>query len=229
MELSIRYTSSFPVRYICSGNTNITKKGKIRQLRGKIIWLIFLLLPITCVVSAQTISFNITLWGDSIGRMDVIHTRSKDSSDIYSIESKSKAKFLWIVREGISKFEAVYKSGKLISCSHLETENGKTKRSSNVKLNGKQYQVNSIEQSSRNFTEMPFCSDANIYFCDSKNVNRIFYLPDACFYDVKHTDFKTIEFKSGDGHRNVYHFENGAIREMEFHLPLASVYMHRIN
>jgi hypothetical protein len=192
-------------------------------------WLTLFFSVLMHTLSAQTMSFTITLWGNSIGRMDVVHIHDKDSNDIYTIESKSKAKFLWIVREGFSKFEAVYKNGKLISCSHIEIENGKTKRWTKVKYNGRQYEVESDNQAKRNFTEAPNCSDANIYFTDFKNINRIFYLPDAGFYTMKHIDGSTLEFNSSDSHRNVYHFENGKIKGMEFHLPLASVYMSRIN
>lgn len=160
--------------------------------------------------------------------MDVRHSVDKDSNDVYVMESKSKAKFLWIVREGLSKFEAVYRKGKLLSSSHLEMENGKTKRWAKVRLENGKYLVTSAEQEPRSFTEVPACSDANIYFLDFKNLQRIFYLPDGSFYDLKKVDATTLEFKSADKHRNVYHFENGRIKTMEFHLPLASVYMNRL-
>ena len=104
---------------------------------------------------AQKISFKIVIWGDSIGRMDVAHFRDKDSNDVYTIESKSLVKVLWIARDGYSKFEAVCKGGKLLSSSHIEIENKKTKRSTKVKFDGQAYQVNSLEQGNRNFTERP--------------------------------------------------------------------------
>lgn len=198
-------------------------------MRAREFWLTFLFSVSFGVLSAQTVSFKIMLWGDSIGRMDVVHTHDKDSSDVYRIESKSKAKFLWIVREGLSKFEAVYKNSRLISSSHTEIENGKTKRWAKVKYDGRQYQVESNNQTTRYFLEAPICSDANIYFSDYKTVKRIFYLPDASFYEIKHIDSNTLEFNSSDGHRNVYHLNNGKIESMEFHLPLVSVYMNRIN
>jgi hypothetical protein len=179
-------------------------------------------------MQAQTISFRITLWGDSIGRMDVNRSTDNAGNEVFSIESKSSAKFLWIVRNGYSKFEAVYKNGKLISCTHIETENKKTKRTTSVKLNGSSYQVTSLENGNSSFTETPLCSDASIYFTEVKNLSRIFYLPDAHFYPLKQTGAHTLEFKSADGHRNVYLFENGKIKGMEFHLPLVSVYMQRI-
>jgi hypothetical protein len=173
-------------------------------------------------------SFDIILWGNVIGRMNVVHSLDKDSNDVFSIESKTKAKFLWIVRNGLSKFEAVYSRGKLLSSSHLEIENEKTKRWAKVKFDGKQYHITALEQTARSFTEAPVCSDANIYFSDYKSVKQIFYLPDAKVYEMKHTDSNTLEFKSDDGHRNVYLFENGKIKAMEFHLPVATIYMKKV-
>lgn len=195
--------------------------------RGFLLVLFFVLT--ICGLRAQKVSFKIVIWGDSIGRMDVSHFRDKDSNDVYTIESKSLVKVLWIVRDGYSKFEAVCKGGKLLSSSHIEIENKKTKRSTKVKFDGQAYQVNSLEQGNRNFTERPQCSDASIYFSDCRNVNRIFYLPDAGFYEVKHIDPNTIEFKSNDGHRNIFLLENGKVKAMEFHLSLATVYMTKIN
>ncbi len=198
-------------------------------ISSKGYFLFFLLLCTHSEMQAQKISFKIVIWGDSIGRMDVMHYRDKDSNDVYTIESKSLVKVLWIQRDGYSKFEAVCKNNKLISSSHLEIENRKTKRSTKVKFDGRAYQVSSLELGSRSFTETPVHSDASIYFSDCRKVDRIFYLPDAGFYEVKHTDPNTIEFKSADGHRNIFLLENGKIKAMEFRLPLATVYMTRIS
>ena len=189
----------------------------------------FLFLLLLNGVHSQTVSFRITLWGDSVGRMDVIKTFDKDSNTVYTIESKSQVKFLWMEKNGYSKFIAVYRNGKMISSSHTETENGKTKRSTQVKHDGKMYQVNSLEEGNKSFSDPPLCSDASIYFTDCENLKCIFYLPDARLYEMKKTAVNTMEFKSADGHRNVYLFDNGKIKGMEFHLPLATVYMTKIN
>ncbi len=179
-------------------------------------------------LSAQTISFSIRVFGSTIGRMDVTHRHEADGSEVYSIVSNSKAKILWVSKIYRSVFEARYNHEKFISSSHLETENGKTKRWTNVIFDGKLYQVDSYT-GKRSFSEEPVCCDASYYFADFKKVNRLFYLPDASFYNLTHTDANTVEFKSADGHRNVYFFKDGQLKRMEFHLALATVYMDRIN
>lgn len=160
--------------------------------------------------------------------MDVTRTRQADGSDLYTIESNSKAKVLWINKVYWSKFEARYVGGKLVSSSHHETENGKTKRWAKISFDGKKYNVQS-DKGERSFTEVPQYSDVSLFFDDYRKVKRLFYLADADFDEVTHIDANTLEFKSTDGHRNVYYFENGKIKQMEFHLALATVYMTRIN
>lgn len=179
-------------------------------------------------VSAQTVSFDIKVFGSNIGRMDVSRIREADGVELYTIVSNSKAKILWMTKTYHSKFEVRFKNGKMISSWHFESENEKPKRWAKVVYDGKLYRVES-EKGTRSFAEAPVFSDANIYFDDCSKLKRVYYLPDADFDEVTHVDGNTIEFKSTDGHRNVYFFENGKIKGMEFHLALATVYMSRIN
>ncbi len=178
-------------------------------------------------LQAQTISFEIRVFGSAIGRMDVTRVHNADGSDLYTIESNSKAKVLWITKTYWSKFEAVYRDGRFISSSHKETENGKMKRWAKVSFDGQKYNVES-DKGARSFTEFPEHTDVSLYFEDYRKIKRLFYLADADFDVVSHTDDNTLEFKSTDGHRNVYFFENGKIKGMEFHLSLATVYMTRL-
>lgn len=160
--------------------------------------------------------------------MYVSRSHEADGTQLYKIVSDSKAKVLWINKTYHSDFEARYKDGKMLSCSHLENENGKTKRWAKVHYDGKSYQVES-DKGRKSFTEAPLYCDMSLYFDDHRKIKRLFYLAEADFNDVTHIDANTIEFKSNDGHRNVYYFENGTVKTMEFHLALATVYMTRVN
>lgn len=190
-------------------------------------WIFIIGIMIFGSIKAETITFAIKVFGNDIGKMVVTRTHQADGTDLYVIESNSQAKLLWINRIYWSKFEARYKDGKLISSTHNETENGKTKRWARITFDGSKYNVQS-DKGSRSFTEVPKFSDVSLYFEDYKKVNRLFYLADADFNDITHVDANTIEFKSTDGHRNIYFYENGKIKGMEFHLTLATVYMTRL-
>ncbi len=190
-------------------------------------WSFLLLLAVSTTLSAQTMIFSIRVFGATIGQMEVKHSRTGDGTEVYSIVSNSKAKILWVSKIYRSVFEARYREGKFISSSHLETENGNVKRWTKVNYDGKLYQVDAYN-GKRSFSEVPVYCDASYYFEDYRKVNRIFYLPDASFYNLTRTNDNTVEFKSADGHRNVYFFKDGQLKRMEFHLALATVYMDRI-
>lgn len=175
---------------------------------------------------ADTIHFNIMLWGNKIGDMVVTRERRPDGVEFYTLETKSKAKILWIDKDNYTRYEVTYKNGRLISSTHKEMENGKVIRWTNVQWNGNQYTVDSYK-GKRSFTETPNYSIVTIYFKDIKNVKRIFYEAEADFNTLEHPEPGTWEFKSSDGNRNVYHFENGQIKGMEFHVSIATVKMVR--
>lgn len=188
-----------------------------------------LLLLVSSMLSAETITFDIKVFGSKVGKMEVSHNKDADGTEVYTIESNSCIKFLWVSKTYQSHFEARFRDGIMISSVHTEREGGKSKRWSTVKYDGHTYWVDS-DKGKRSFTEAITLSDISLYFSpDFKKLMRLFYLPDASFNDVKHTDKNTIEFKSADGHRNVYFFENGKMTQMEFHLAMATVYMTRVN
>jgi hypothetical protein len=189
---------------------------------------LILLAALYSSLSAQTISFDIRVFASTDGRMDVVHKQEADGTELYTMVSNSRIKVLWITKNYCSKFEARYKNGKLISCSHLETESDKVKRWAKVTYDGKMYQVDS-DKGKRSFSDQPVHSDLSMYFEDCRKITSVFYLADADFDAITHTGESTMEFKSGDGHRNVYFLENGRIKQMEFHLALATVYMSRID
>ena len=176
----------------------------------------------------ETIHFDVMLFGDKIGDMNVSREQRSDGTEFYVLETKSKAKVLWIDKDNYTLYEVTYKDGKLLSSTHKETENGKVKRWTNVRRDGSKYLVDSYK-GSRVFAEAPVYSIVTIYFKDIKNVKRIFYEAEADFNEMQHPEPDTWEFKSSDGNRNIYHFENGKIKSMDFHVSIATVKMVRTN
>ena len=178
---------------------------------------------------AETINFDILLFRDKIGVATVSLETKQDGSEVYVLETKSKAKFLWINRDNYTRYEVIYKDGKLISSTHKEVENEEVKRWTNIKWDGSKYLVDSYK-GKRIFTEAPVYSIVSVYFKDIRNVKRIFYEAEADFNELKKSEEPdTWEFKSSDGNKNVYHFRNGKIRAMEFHVSIATVKMIRTN
>ncbi len=196
------------------------------QLRRLLLVLLFL----WCVslVSAQTEHFDIILFGDKIGEMTVSHETKPDGSQFYIIESKSRAKILWILRDNYSHYETVYKNGKFFSSIYKEIENNKLSRWGNTHWDGSKYAVENYH-GKKSFTETPAFSIVNLYFDEVKKMNRVFYDTEAEFVNVDHTDENTLEFKTSDGHKNVYHFVNGKIQQVDVHVSFATVKIVRVN
>ncbi len=188
----------------------------------------FFLLVTGFVSAVETQHFDILLFGDKIGSMTVNHEIKPDGTETFNFESGSRAKILWIVRDNYSHYEMVFKNGKLLSGSYTEKEQGKLSRWGKILWDGTKYNVENYS-GKKSFTENPVYTISSIYFGDMRNAKRIYYDAEAEFVSVEHPDENTIEFKTSDGHRNVYHFVNGKIQSMEFHVSIATVRIVRVD
>lgn len=173
-------------------------------------------------VFAQTIEFDMFAFGGKIGTMVITRIVERDGSEYYTLESKTKAKVLWIDKVGYTKYDVRFKDGKLITSSHVEKENGIIKRWTKVSFDGKKYDVDSYKGKST-FTTPPTYCVLSLYFKDFKNRKQIFYEAEGDFSTVSYPTENAISFKSSDGNKNTYFFENGAIKGMEFQVSIATV------
>jgi len=200
----------------------------MKNMRFCLITFLFVFGLIEACSSKEIARFNIILWGNKIGNLTASKETRPDGSELYLLDTWSKAKVLWITRENVTHYEVIYKDGKLISSTFREVENGEVKRWSNVKWDGAQYNVDGA-RGKKIFTEPPTYSIVTVYFQSMQNVKRMFYEIEGDFNELKHPDPGTWEFKSSDGNRNVYHFENGKVKNMEFHVSFATIKMERVN
>ena len=132
------------------------------------------------------------------------------------------------MHQNTTHYEVIYKDGRLISSRFKELEKGELKRWNNITWDGKQYNVDGYK-GKRTLSETPTFSIVSLFFSNTQNVKRIFYEAEADFSEVEHPENNTLEFKSSDGNRNVYHYVNGKAQSMEFHVSIASVKMVRVN
>jgi hypothetical protein len=176
----------------------------------------------------QPIVFKMILFGDSVGLSTITHSHDATGADIYTLDSRIRAKVLWIVRENHTHYESKYKDGKLLSATYYEMNNGKKDKWSNISYDGQKYQVDSYH-GKKEFIEAPTHSIGTMY-CDKYDASRkrFFYEPEADFNTLTFVEPDRIEFKSSDGNRNMYFFKNGQIDGAEFHTALATLYLKRI-
>jgi hypothetical protein len=197
-------------------------------MQVRVFSFLLLVLSYSTVIATEVMKFDIQLFGDKIGEMTITKEVKPNGEEYYLIESYSKAKILWITRYNKSHYEFTFKEGKLIATQFTEEEGGKLSRWGNMKWDGKQYVV-SNHKGKKTFTKPPIHSIPSIYFTDGKKIKRIYYDSEAEFVNVEHPDENTLEFKTSDGHRNVYHYINGKLHHLEVHISIATVKMVRVN
>ncbi len=178
----------------------------------------------TGFAGAETISYDIILWNTNIGKMVMTHELRPDGTDLYTLVTNSKAKFLWLDRTNDSRYELVYKAGKLLSSVFKEIENGQVKRWCNIKWDGGKYLVES-HNGKHSFTDTPGLSTITAYFFGLTKVDRIFYESEGDFAKAEYPEPNTMVFKTSDGHKSIYHYINNRINNMEFRMSIATVYM----
>lgn len=179
-------------------------------------------------VFAQTINFDVLLFGEKIGHLTVTRKMMGDSTESYTLESRSKASVLWIKRENYTRYDVVYQNNRLISSENLEIENGKKKRWVNVFFDGKHYQVNGYK-GKRILNEVPTFSVVKLFFTETPKQNRLFYESEGDFADIKHPKPNVCEFTASDGSRNIYFYQNGRLSNVETHVSIASIKLVRTN
>ncbi len=195
---------------------------------NKKLLLLFLHCLPAYLFSTETVVFDMILFGDKIGSMTVTREEKPDGIEYYTLETRSKAKFLWVDHNNFTRYEVTYKNGVLISSNHSESDNGKVQRWTKVDRRGDTYFVDGYK-GKKTFTEAPFYSIVTVYFKNIANVNRIFYEPEGDFSTLKKSsEAETWEFKSSDGNKNVYHFKNGKIHSMDFHVSVVTVKAVRV-
>jgi hypothetical protein len=172
----------------------------------------------------ESISYDILLFGNKIGKMLVTHEAKPDGTDLYTLVTTSKAKFLWIDKSNDSRYELIYKAGKLVSSVFKEIENGEVKRFCNIKWDGTKYQVES-HSGKHTLAETPTFSTITAYFQGFKKTDKIFYESEGNFANTEYPEPNTMEFKTSDGHKSIYHYVNDKINNMEFKISIATIYM----
>ncbi len=171
--------------------------------------------------------FDMYLMGTNIGQISVSHEKLEDGSDRYFLTSRAKAKVMWIERNQKTSYEIVYKNNMLVRSSYSYIENTGNNVICDITFDGTKYQV---KRNGKLFSisEKPTHSIITVYFSEPQNLKKVFYEPDAVFAELKATEPHTYEFKSPDGTKNVYFYQNGKLSGMEFHQSLFVVKVKRV-
>lgn len=187
----------------------------------------FTLVALCSNVFAQTITFDMSAFGIKFGKMVITRTKENDSTELYSLNAKGYLKVLWMERRDETRQEVRYRNGVLLSSTYTEMETDKVKRWSKITYDGKHHNIDSYK-GKRTLTQVPGFSIMKMYFNKPAGLKQIFYEPEGEFVPLIYRDANTVEIKTPEGNRSVYRFEKGQLKEMEFHISIATVYAKRI-
>jgi hypothetical protein len=179
-------------------------------------------------VNAQLVKYDIMLFNERIGTMVITRKIQGDTAELYTLESRAKANFLWIKRENYSRYDVEYRHGKLYSSEAKEIENGKLKRWNKVRLEGNEYEIEGNKGKKMLSGAIVF-SVVKMFFENGTKQQKLFYESEAEIASLKQTSPGTMEYNGSDGSRNVYIFKDGKLVAAETHVSIASVKLVRAN
>ncbi len=177
---------------------------------------------------AEEITFDMSVWGFKFGQMTVTKTLENDSTEVYTMYAAGKVNFLWMKKEGTTKYEVRFVNGQMISSSYIRMVNGETDYWNEVVFDGEKYLVES-NKGNREFTEVPTYTVLALYFNPTTTHTRIYCEAETEFSTVTSSDEDGFELSCTDGSRTSYHLEDGLIQSMEIHASLANIKMKRVN
>jgi hypothetical protein len=202
----------------------VRHRKKMEVMYKRVLIVMFQFVTLHSFAGTETLSYDISVFNTTVGKMVITHDKQADGTDLYTLVTSSKAKFLWLNKTNDSRYQLVYKAGRLLSSTFKEIENGELKRWCNIKWDGAKYQVDGYK-GKRTFTDDISVSTITAYFDGSKKINRIFYESEGDFANIEYPEPNTMEFKTSDGHKSIYHYVNNKVNNTEFKLSFATVYM----
>ncbi len=175
-------------------------------------------------VYAQSQSFDIFLFGKTIGTMTIEKSNSISGVSTYKLRSKSEATVLFTKKKNELEFDVTYKDGFLLSSYSKNTVNDEVENYASASWDGAKY-VCQNEQKKFTVGEKAPYSVVMLYFKEPVGVTRIFSERIGDFAELKNVSPGVYEFKMPNGDKNIYHFENGKIKEVEMKKSIGTAYM----
>lgn len=176
---------------------------------------------------ADSIEFDMSVFGFKIGKMVLTKSVQNDSVEVYTLNSKGSTNFLWMKREGESKIKVEYRNGKLFSSYYEYLKQGELEKWSSIRYEGGSYLVRS-ESGTKQINAPLDYSLIKLYFDPSLESNTVFCEEDCSFAQMTRKE-GTLGVECQDGSRSTYHVKNGRVEAMEIHLGMATVKLTRTN
>jgi len=190
-------------------------------------FLISLISLISLSVQAESIVFEMSVFGYTFGEMVLTRTVKNDSIEIYTLNSKGETNIFWMNRKGESSLVVEYRNGKLHSSVYEYYNRGQLEKWSRTRFDGDKY-IATTSDGELEFPENPSFSLIKLYFEPTWTGDSIFCEEDGSYAAVTHdSDKDMFSVKCQDGSRSTYHVKDGRVETMEIHLGIGSVKLKR--
>lgn len=177
-------------------------------------------------LAAQTVKFESYMLGDKIGHLTA--TRKAGGNIVFlEVISKSEAKVLGIKRVVETTSTMTFKDGMLIEAFYKSIDNGEVNNLRTLKWDGSKYQVETLKEK-LSFTEKVYLSNLHMYFQEPASVSKVFYITSSDFATVSSPKAHEYAFKTSDGVKHKFVYENGVLKEVENTVSLFTVTFKRV-
>ena len=184
----------------------------------------FLLLFIPLFSYCQKLEYSIMWKGDSIGYI-LINRTLTDSTEYHRVRSVSNFRVIFSFTTGYSG-ETLYKNGKLIKSSALNTMNGDVNGSALVEWLNDEYLM-IIDGEKKTWTEPVTSTVGLLYFQEPRGLNEVFSERHGRYLKIENNGDNYVLTKPDD-RINTYTYENGRCTKVEINNLLTNFSFHLI-
>lgn len=188
---------------------------------------LFLLFLLACIhaASAQTLLYDVVLFGKKIGASTIERIDNGNGEVRYKLSSQSSYNNFLVNRTSQMQFDVVYRNGKLFSAYCKNVKNEITEITT-VLWDGMKYVISKGEETLQVNQLIDF-SAIQLYFSEPAGRTRIFSerLGAYCTFEKEGNGEYICELENGVD--NIYRYRNGVLYELEMSKG-ASVYMRLV-
>jgi hypothetical protein len=173
---------------------------------------------------AQKRTFDLILSGKSIGYLDAERKVGANGIEMYTLFSKASSKILWKNIDAETRFTVTFVNGELVDSYYEHKENGMVEKYCKISKSASgKYQVHHHKNGK---FEAPSGADyglLHVYFKEPSSRQKMLNEAWGEYTDFKSIKPNTYEYKTPDGSRNVYVYNNGKLEFGKFHTSIAPV------
>jgi len=201
--------------------------GALQNTNSSSLKTVFFIIIIflTGITQAEILTYDVILFGKSIGRTTVERTEKNNGEIHYRLVNNSEVTILLTKKSSHMQYDIVYKDGKLLSSYAKNVKDGITEIVTTI-WDGAKYIIKKGEETLQLAQQIDF-SSISLYFYEPINRTKIFSERMGQLTVFTKTGTGVYECKTANGVTNIYRYQNGKLVEIEMSKG-ASVFMRLV-